>query len=72
MLFDDLIKHNTRKSLYVTPQRRELILCVSDLIMDYECPHDTIKKIIKLIHKESKKLKRHDVIENLNLHCLID
>lgn len=71
MIFENFINLNKRKSLYVTPQRKELLLCISDLIMDNECTHGTIEKIIKLVYKESKKLKRHDVIENLTLHCLI-
>ena len=56
---------------FLIPQRREIVLCLSDLIMDTNITAVTIKKIVKLIYKEAKRLRRHDVIENLNLHCLI-
>ncbi len=60
-----------KKSLTVTEQRKELVKCVDDLVMDENLPVATLNKIVKLIYKESLRLNRQDVIENLDLHCLI-
>jgi len=60
-----------KKSRIVIEQRKELLKCVDDLIMDENLPVATINKIVKLVYRESLNLKRHDVIENLDLHCLI-
>lgn len=60
-----------KKTCYSIPQLKQVTLCVSDLVMDMEVPSDTVRKIVKLLYKESVKLDRFDIIENLNLHCLI-
>jgi hypothetical protein len=56
---------------YVYPQRKELAMCISDILMDLNTPSITIKKIAKLVLKASKRLDRQDVIEVLEVHNLI-
>lgn len=63
---NDIIKIN-----YSSSYKKEITWSVADIIMNQNCSSDTIIKLIKLIHGESKRLCRNDIIENLNLHCLI-
>lgn len=57
---------------FVLPQRKEIVLCLDDLLMDHACSNKVIRKIIKLIHKESVRLNRKDVLENMDLHLLLE
>ena len=56
---------------YGFAQRKELYLCIQDLLMDLETPSSTIKDIAKFIHKQCVKIDRQDVIESLELHNLV-
>jgi hypothetical protein len=60
-----------KQNNYTVDQLKELILCVDDIVMDFNAPDRMIKKLIYFVKKESISMDRLDVIENLENYDLI-
>lgn len=57
---------------YQTVKQRSAVACAyRNLIMDIHTNQETIDKLIKFIHNEAERVKRSDVIEDLQFAGLV-